>query len=213
MSRSGTPSRKRLSRCRDASIFFSPRPSKSWMRSAAAEAVGTALLLAAIVGSGIMGERLAAGNVALALLANSLATGFALIALIVAFAPRCGAHFNPVITLALALRAGFPRGAVPLYVVAQVVGALLGVLVAHAMFELPLLQVSQTARSGPGQWLSEIVATFGLVFLVLSLERKSARAAPFAIGSYIAAAYWFTASTSFATPAVTLARGLTAPFA
>jgi len=183
------------------------------MRSAAAEAVGTALLLAAVVGSGIMGERLAQGNMAIALLANSLATGFALIALIVAFTPRSGAHFNPAFTLALALRAGFPRRAVLPYVVAQFFGAWLGVLAAHAMFDLPLVQASQTARSSPGQWLSEVVATFGLVFLVLSLDRKSAWAAPFAVGSYIASAYWFTASTSFANPAVTLARGFTATFA
>ena len=183
------------------------------MRSAAAEAVGTALVLAAVVGSGIMGERLAQGNMAIALLANSLATGFALIALIVAFTPRSGAHFNPAVTLALALRAGFPRRAVLPYVVAQFFGAWLGVLAAHAMFDLPLVQASQTARSSPGQWLSEVVATFGLVFLVLSLDRKSAWAAPFAVGSYIAAAYWFTASTSFANPAVTLARGFTATFA
>ena len=183
------------------------------MRSAAAEALGTALLLAAVVGSGIMGERLAAGNTAIALLANSLATGFALIALIIAFIPRSGAHFNPVVTLALALRGDFRRPAVLGYVLAQFAGALLGVLAAHAMFDLPLLQASVTARSSPGQWLSEVVATFGLVFLVLSLERKTAWAAPFAIGSYIAAAYWFTASTSFANPAVTLARGFTATFA
>jgi glycerol uptake facilitator-like aquaporin len=157
------------------------------MRSAAAEAVGTALLLAAVVGSGIMGERLAGGNTAIALLANSLATGFALIALIIAFVPG--------------------------YLLAQFGGALAGVLAAHAMFDLPLLQASVTVRSSPGQWFSELLATFGLVFLVLSIDAKSAWAAPFAIGSYIAAAYWFTASTSFANPAVTLARGFTATFA
>jgi len=183
------------------------------MRSAAAEAVGTALLLAAVVGSGIMGERLAGGSMALALLANSLATGFALIALIIAFAARSGAHFNPLVTLALAARGGFPRRAIAPYVLAQFAGAWLGVLAAHAMFDLPLVQASQTARSSFGQWFSEVVATFGLVFLVLSLDRRSAWAAPFAIGSYIAAAYWFTASTSFANPAVTLARGFTATFA
>src|SRR5438045_1610758 len=177
------------------------------MRSAASEALGTALLLAAIVGSGVMGERLAQGNLAIALLANALATGFALIALIIAFAPRSGAHFNPVVTLALAAKREFPRRRIVGYVAAQFAGALAGVAAAHAMFDLPLLQVSQTARSGPGQWWSEVVATFGLVFLVLSLEQKTAWAAPFAIGSYIAAAYWFTASTSFANPAVTLARG------
>ena len=183
------------------------------MRSAAAEAVGTALLLAAVVGSGIMGERLAGGNMAIALLANSLATGFALIALIIAFMPRSGAHFNPVVTLALAWRGDFQWSAVLAYVLSQFTGALLGVLAAHAMFDQPLLQASVTARSSPGQWFSEVVATFGLVFLVLSLERKTAWAAPFAVGSYIAAAYWFTASTSFANPAVTLARGFSATFA
>ena len=183
------------------------------MRSAASETLGTALLLAAIVGSGVMGERLAQGNLAIALLANALATGFALIALIIAFAPRSGAHFNPVVTLALAAKHQFPRRRILGYVAAQFGGALAGVAAAHAMFDLPLLQASHTVRSGPGQWWSEVVATFGLVFLVLSLERKSAWAAPFAIGSYIAAAYWFTASTSFANPAVTLARGFTATFA
>jgi glycerol uptake facilitator-like aquaporin len=183
------------------------------MRPAAAEAVGSALLLAAVVGSGVMGERLAGGNVAIALLANSLATGFALSALIVAFAPRSGAHFNPVITLALAARGNFPRRRIAPYIVAQFAGAIAGVLVAHAMFDLPVLQWGITERAGAGQWLSEAVATFGLVFLVLSLDRRSARAAPFAIGAYIAAAYWFTASTSFANPAVTLARGFTATFA
>jgi len=183
------------------------------LKSAAAEALGTALLLAAVVGSAIMGERLAQGNLAIALLANSLATGFALIALIVALAPRSGAHFNPVVTLALWLRGRFAARWVAPYVVAQFFGALLGVLAAHAMFDLALVQTSHTPRSGAAQWWSEVVATFGLVYLVLSLERRSAWAAPFAVGSYIAAAYWFTASTSFANPAVTLARGFTATFA
>ena len=183
------------------------------LKSAAAEALGTALLLAAVVGSGIMGERLAQGNLAIALLANSLATGFALIALIVALAPRSGAHFNPAVTLALWLRGRFESRLVAPYVLAQFAGGLLGVLAAHAMFDLPLMQASHTLRSGAGQWWSEMVATFGLVYLVLSLERSSAWAAPFAVGSYIAAAYWFTASTSFANPAVTLARGFTATFA
>ena len=182
------------------------------MRAALAEAIGTALLLAAVVGSGIMGERLAQGNMALALLANSLATGFALIALITAFAHRSGAHFNPVVTLALALRAGFPWRQVPAYLVAQFVGALLGVLAAHAMFDLALLQFSPTVRIGFGQWWSEVVATFGLVLIVMSCVRTPAWSAPLAVGAYIAAAYWFTASTSFANPAVTLARGFTATF-
>src|SRR5262249_32184409 len=152
------------------------------LKSAAAEALGTALLLAAVVGSGIMGERLAQGNVAIALLANSLATGCALIALIVALAPRSGAHFNPAVTLALWLRGRFAARSVAPYLAAQFVGALLGVLAAHAMFELPLMQASHTLRSGPGQWWSEVVATFGLVLVVLSIERRSAWAAPFAVG-------------------------------
>jgi glycerol uptake facilitator-like aquaporin len=183
------------------------------MSGALAEAIGTALLLSAVVGSGIMGERLAQGNVALALLANSLATGFALIALIVAFAARSGAHFNPLVTAAFALRAGFPARQVVPYIAAQVAGALLGVLLAHAMFGLPLLQSSTTARPGMGQWLSEVVATFGLVLVVLSCDRGPPWSAPVAVGAYIAAAYWFTASTSFANPAVTLARGFTDTFA
>jgi glycerol uptake facilitator-like aquaporin len=181
-------------------------------RRAAAEALGTALLLAAVVGSGIMGERLSGGNTAIALLANSLATGFALIALILAFAQRSGAHFNPAVTVTLAIRGDVPKRDIGPYVAAQVIGALLGVVAAHAMFDLPIYQTSETVRSGVGQWWSECVATFGLVFLVLGLDRKTAWAAPFAIGGYIAAAYWFTASTSFANPAVTLARGFTNTF-
>jgi glycerol uptake facilitator-like aquaporin len=182
------------------------------MREALDEAAGTALLLAAVVGSGIMGERLAGGNVAIALLANSLATGFALVALIVAFAERSGAHFNPVVTLALAVRLGFPWRKVPAYLVAQFAGALLGVVAAHAMFDLALLQVSPNVRTGLGQWWSEVVATFGLVLVVLTCATKPPWSAPAAVGAYIAAAYWFTASTSFANPAVTLARGFTATF-
>jgi glycerol uptake facilitator-like aquaporin len=181
-------------------------------RRALAEALGTALLLAAVVGSGIMGERLSGGDVAIALLANALATGFALIALIVAFGERSGAHFNPAVTAALALRGKFPRAQIAPYIVAQTVGAILGVLAAHAMFDLPLLQTGAKMRTGFPQWWSEVVATFGLVFLVLSFTRKNAWAAPFAVGGYIAAAYWFTASTSFANPAVTLARGFTDTF-
>ncbi|MBC7802499.1 MAG: aquaporin family protein [Candidatus Parcubacteria bacterium] len=184
----------------------------SLARRAAAEGLGTALLLATVVGSGIMGERLAGGNVAIALLANSLATGFALIALIVAFGPRCGAHFNPVVTIALAIRGEFARKEVVAYLAAQIIGAMLGVALAHGMFDLPLLQAGDKIRSGAGQWLSEGVATFGLVFLVLGFDRKTAWAAPFAVGGYIAAAYWFTASTSFANPAVTLARAFTDTF-
>lgn len=175
--------------------------------------MGTALLLAAVVGSGIMGERLADGNAAIALLANSLATGFALVALIVAFGPRSGAHFNPLVTIAFAVRKEFPVRAIPAYLIAQVLGALVGVLIAHAMFDLELLQWSTRERSSIGQWLSEIVATAGLVFVVLSCDRARPWAAPAAVGGYIAAAYWFTASTSFANPAVTLARGFTTTFA
>jgi glycerol uptake facilitator-like aquaporin len=181
-------------------------------RQAAAEFFGTALLLAAVVGSGIMGERLSGGNAALALLANALATGFALFALIVAFGPRSGAHFNPLVTLALALRREFPARAIPAYVTAQLLGALAGVFLAHAMFDLELLQWSTKARASAGQWLSEIVATAGLVFVVLSCVRAPSWAAPAAVGGYITAAYWFTASTSFANPAVTLARGFTTTF-
>jgi glycerol uptake facilitator-like aquaporin len=181
-------------------------------RQATGEFVGTALLLAAVVGSGIMGERLADGNAALALLANALATGFALVALIVALGPRTGAHLNPLVTVAFAIRKEFPGRAVPAYVAAQVAGAIAGVLIAHAMFDLELLQWSSKERSSVGQWLSEIVATAGLVFIVLSCDRARPWAAPAAVGGYIAAAYWFTASTSFANPAVTLARGLTTTF-
>ena len=159
-----------------------------------------------------MGERLSGGNTAIALLANSLATGFALIALILAFAQRSGAHFNPAVTVTLAIRGDVPKRDIGPYVAAQVIGALLGVVAAHAMFDLPIYQTSETVRSGVGQWWSECVATFGLVFLILGLDRKTAWAAPFAIGGYIAAAYWFTASTSFANPAVTLARGFTNTF-
>lgn len=181
----------------------------SLARRALADGLGTALLLAVVVGSGIMGERLSGGNDALALLANALATGFGLVALILAFSERSGAHFNPLVTLVLWIHKDFPAREVLPYVAAQLAGALLGVLAAHAMFDLPLLQLGDKARVGVGQWWSEIVATFGLVFVVLSCDRKSA---PFAIGAYIAAAYWFTASTSFANPAVTLARAFTASF-
>src|SRR5689334_9283029 len=183
------------------------------LRRAMAEGLGTALLLAAVVGSGIMGEQLAGGNVAVALLANSIATGLALFALIIAFAHRRGAHFNPVVTVLLAFRRQVPRADIAPYLLAQFFGAILGVLLAHAMFDLPLLQTSIRERASVGQWLSEVVATFGLVFVVLSCQRWERWAAPAAIGAYIAAAYWFTASTSFANPAVTLARGLTATFA
>jgi glycerol uptake facilitator-like aquaporin len=179
------------------------------MRRAIADGLGTALLLTVVVGSGIMGERLSGGNDALALLANSLATGFALVALILAFGPRSGAHFNPLVTAVMVFRKEFPVREIAPYLAAQFAGALLGVLAAHAMFDVPLVQFGDKARFGFAQWWSEVVATFGLVFVVLSCDKK---AAPYAVGAYIAAAYWFTASTSFANPAVTLARGFTATF-
>ena len=159
-----------------------------------------------------MGEQLAGGNRNLALLANSLATGFALVALIIAFGPRSGAHFNPVVTLAFALRGELPYRDVAPYIVAQMAGAMIGVIAAHAMFDLPLVQQSATVRTGVGQWLSEVIAAGGLVFVVLSCEPQRAWTPPLAVGAYIAAAYWFTASTSFANPAVTLARGFSDTF-
>jgi len=182
-------------------------------RAVLAEALGTALLLAAVVGSGIMAERLSGGNVAIALLANAIATGGALFALIVMFGPISGAHFNPVVTLALALRGESPvRCALP-FVVAQVGGAILGVWLAHLMFDLPLLQASTKVRTGMGQWTAEATATFGLVLLILLGVRKSPASLPAAVALYITGAYWFTASTSFANPAVTLARTLSNTFA
>jgi glycerol uptake facilitator-like aquaporin len=183
------------------------------VRSAASEALGTALLLAAVVGSGIMAERLAGGNVALALLANAIATGAALYALIVTFEPLSGAAFNPVVTLALALHGLIPRKQIVPHVLAQFAGAIAGVWLAHLMFDLPLLQTSLKARGGVGQWSAEGVATFGLVLVILlGAERKSATL-PAAVACYITAAYWFTASTSFANPAVTVARALSNTFA
>ena len=178
-----------------------------------AEACGSALLLAAVVGSGIMGERLAGGNVAIALLANTLATGAALVALILAFAPVSGAHFNPAVTIADAWRGGLPWRAVPAYVTAQVSGAFVGVMTAHLMFGEPVLSVSRHARHGPGQLLSEFVATFGLLAVIWGCSRRRSSDAALAVGAYIASAYWFTASTSFANPAVTLARAFTDSFA
>jgi glycerol uptake facilitator-like aquaporin len=180
-------------------------------RRLTAEGLGTAFLLAAVVGSGIMGDRLAGGNVALALLANTLATGAALVALIVTFGPISGAHFNPVVTLALACRGGCAWRTVPGYVLVQIAGALIGVASAHLMFGEPVFALSHHARSGMPQLWSEFVATFGLLTVIL-LSRPGSETLPFAIGAYIAAAYWFTASTSFANPAVTLARAATDTF-
>jgi glycerol uptake facilitator-like aquaporin len=182
-------------------------------RRLVAEALGTALLLAAVVGSGIMGERLAGGNVALALLANTLATGAALVALILTFEPISGAHFNPAVTLADAWLGRRAWAEVPLYVLVQVAGAFVGVAAAHVMFELPLFFASRHARSGPAQMFSEFVATFGLLAVIWGCSRTRAAVVPFVVAAYIAAAYWFTASTSFANPAVTLARAASDTFA
>jgi glycerol uptake facilitator-like aquaporin len=179
----------------------------------AAEALGTALLLAIVVGSGIMGQRLAAGNDAIALLGNTLATGAGLVVLITVFGPISGAHFNPAVTLAFAIRheIGWPLGAA--YVVVQVVAGIVGVWVAHAMFAEPILQVSAKLRDGPSQALAEFVATFGLIGSILGCLRFRPDAAPWIVGLYITAAYWFTASTSFANPAVTIARSFSDTFA
>ncbi len=182
------------------------------LRHTAAEAVGTALLLAAIVGSGIMGERLSGGNVAIALLANTLATGAMLVALILAFGPISGAHFNPAVTLADASQGGLPWREVPGYLAAQFLGAFAGVAVAHLMFAEPLFRASQHARAGGAQIFSEFVATFGLLAVIWGCARLRSSAVPFAVGAYITGAYWFTASTSFANPAVTLARSATNTF-
>ena len=181
-------------------------------RRLAAEGLGTALLLVAVVGSGIMAERLAGGNEAIALLANSLATGGALLALIVTFAPISGAHFNPAVTVALAARGELEWAAAVPYVAMQFAAAVLGVIAAHAMFGLPLLEWSQKARPGLGQMWAEFVATFGLLAIVLSCIAVRSRALPYTVAAYITGAYWFTSSTSFANPAVTMARTFTNTF-
>jgi glycerol uptake facilitator-like aquaporin len=181
-------------------------------RRLAAEAIGTAGLLAVVVGSGIMGESLAGGNVAIALLGNTIATGAILVVLILAFGPLSGAHFNPAVTLAFLMRREIAPGDAMLYVLAQIVGGLAGALAAHAMFELPLIQISETARSGPAQWFAEWVATFGLVATILATLRFRPEAVAYAVGLFITAGYWFTASTSFANPAVTIARSFTDTF-
>jgi glycerol uptake facilitator-like aquaporin len=182
-------------------------------RKAASEAVGTAFLLATVIGSGIMGERLAGGNVAIALLANTLATGAALVALILTFGPISGAHFNPAVTLAGASQGGVLWREVPAYIAAQVSGAFLGVAAAHLMFSEPLFSVSTHTRSGAAQIFSEFIATCGLLSVICGVTRRRSDAAPFAVGAYITAAYWFTSSTSFANPAVTLARAASDTFA
>ena len=178
----------------------------------AAETLGTAFLLAAVVGSGIMGDRLSGGNVGLALLANTLATGASLVVLILTFGPVSGAHFNPAVTLADAWQGGTSWRDVPPYLGAQLAGAIGGVVTAHLMFSEPAFQVSEHVRAGSAQVFSEFVATFGLLTVIWSCVRSQPQAVPFAVGLYITGAYWFTASTSFANPAVTLARSLTNTF-
>lgn len=182
-------------------------------RKVVAELVGTAFLLAAVVGSGMMGERLAGANVAIALLANTLATGAMLVALILTFGPISGAHFNPAVTLADAWQGGLPWSEVPGYIIAQLIGAISGVFAAHLMFGEAVFQVSEHVRAGGSQLFSEFVATFGLLSIIWGVSRRRSSAVPFAVAAYITGAYWFTASTSFANPAVTVARAFTNTFA
>jgi glycerol uptake facilitator-like aquaporin len=183
------------------------------IRRVVAEYVGTAFLLAVVVGSGIMGERLAAGNDAIALLGNTIATGAGLVVLIHIFGPVSGAHFNPAVTLAFLLRGEADRRTATAYVAAQLVGAVLGVWAAHAMFAEPIIQISAKLREGPSQAFAECVATFGLIGTIFGTQRSRPEFTPVAVGLYITAAYWFTASTSFANPAVTIARSLSDTFA
>jgi glycerol uptake facilitator-like aquaporin len=178
-----------------------------------AEWLGTAFLLAAVVGSGIMAERLAGGNVALALLCNTIPTGAILVVLILIFAPLSGAHFNPAVSFAFAWRGELPWSVAAGYIAAQIAGAIAGVWAAHLMFELPVWQFSITARSGQGQWVAEAIATFGLLLTIFGCAARTPAAIPYAVGLYITSAYWFTASTSFANPAVTIARSLSDTFA
>jgi glycerol uptake facilitator-like aquaporin len=182
-------------------------------RRLAAEALGTAFLLAAVVGSGIMAQRLSGGNVALALLGNTLPTGAILVVLILIFGPISGAHFNPAVSIAFALRRELSASDAAAYIATQIIAGVVGVWVAHLMFDLPLWQVSATARSGWSQWLAEFVATFGLLLTIFGCLSKARDSVPYAVGLYITSAYWFTASTSFANPAVTIARSLSDTFA
>jgi glycerol uptake facilitator-like aquaporin len=182
-------------------------------RRSAAEALGTGFLLIAVVGSGIMAHKLAGGNGALALLCNTLPTGAILAVLILTFGPISGAHFNPAVSLAFTLRRELAWQVAAIYIGAQVLGGILGVWMAHLMFELPLWQFAVTVRTGPGQWLAESLATFGLLITIFGCLACTPAAVPYAVGLYITAAYWFTASTSFANPAVTVARSLTDTFA
>jgi len=178
-----------------------------------AEWLGTAFLLAAVVGSGIMGQKLAGGNVALALLCNTIPTGAILVVLILVFGPLSGAHFNPVVSLAFTLRGELTLPVAGSYIAAQIIGAMMGALAAHLMFELPIWQLATTVRTGWGQWTAEAVATFGLVVTIFGCVEKTPSATPYAVGLYITSAYWFTASTSFANPAVTIARSVADTFA
>jgi glycerol uptake facilitator-like aquaporin len=182
-------------------------------RRLTAEFLGTLLLVATVIGSGIMAERLAGGNASLALLANTIATGAALVALILTFGPVSGAHFNPVVTVADALEHGLSWPEAVAYIVAQIFGGIGGTLLAHVMFSVPFVSLSQHVRSGSAQFVSEFIATFGLLCVIWGCSRSRSTAVPFAVGSYITAAYWFTASTSFANPAVTIARALSDTFA
>jgi len=182
------------------------------VRALAAEGIGTFFLLATVIGSGIMAERLAGGNVALALLGNTLPTGAILFVLITIFGPLSGAHFNPAVSLAMTVEGQLAPRVAFAFIIVQGVGALAGMIAAHAMFDLPLLQVSHTIRTGPAQWLSEIIATFGLLMTIFGCIARAPAAVPVAVGLYITAAYWFTASTSFANPAVTIARAFTDTF-
>jgi glycerol uptake facilitator-like aquaporin len=185
----------------------------SLAQRAFAEWLGTAFLLAAVVGSGIMAAKLAGGNTALALLCNTLPTGAMLAVLILTFGPISGAHFNPAVSIAFALRGELPPPVTVAYIAAQVLDAMAGVWVAHLMFDLPIWQFSATVRTGPGQWLAESVATFGLLLTIFGCIARTPAAVPYAVGLYITSAYWFTASTSFANPAVTIARSLSDTFA
>jgi glycerol uptake facilitator-like aquaporin len=183
------------------------------IRKLMAEWLGTFSLLATVVGSGITAERLAGGNVAIALLGNTIPTGAILIVLILVFRPISGAHFNPAVTLVFAIRKEISGRDTFLYVLAQVLGGIIGVLVAHVMFDMPLITPSTTVREGTGQWVGEFVATFGLIGTILGCQKARPEAVPYAVGLYIIAAYWFTSSTSFANPAVTIARGFSDTFA
>jgi glycerol uptake facilitator-like aquaporin len=189
-----------------------PAERPSLARRLAAEALGTGLLLATVVGSGIMGERLAGGNAAVALLANALATGAGLVALILMLGPISGAHFNPAVTLADAAFGGLRRREAALYVAVQVAGAFAGVALAHGMFGEPVFSASRHVRAGGAQFLSELTATFGLLGVIWGVARRRSTAVPFAVAAYVTAAYWFTASTSFANPAATMARAVTDTF-